>query len=182
MNIHICSHLISVLLIFSHLSLWPTPTHCLSASKGSWSRQGCGSGRATSVCLCGLFESLWLQTDSGFSEDSEMAVNQGALVEMGHEKGLREQHLPTRYQDPEREAQYTQMVPLSPKLTPPEWKRINLMYHSNLEIEAHTTYMRVSCLSDPCVQIGRGGGGGGSWGVGQMGHSPQGSWPWPHLL
>ena len=33
---------------------------------------------------------LWLQTDSGFSEDSEMAVNQGALVEMGHEKGLRE--------------------------------------------------------------------------------------------
>lgn len=46
--------------------------------------------------------------------DSEKVVNQGALVEMGHEKGLGEQHLPTCYQDPKREAQYTQMVPLSP--------------------------------------------------------------------
>lgn len=144
MNIRICSHLISVLLIFPHLSVWPTATHCPSASKGSWSRQDCGSGRATSVCLCGLFESLWLQTDSGFSEDSEMAVNQEALVEMGHEKELREQHLPTHYQDPKREAQVTQTVPLSPKFSPPEWKRVNLMYHSNLETEARTTCVRVS--------------------------------------
>lgn len=65
-----------------------------------------------------LFASVGFLKACGFRQT--LAVNQGALVEMGHEKGLREEHLPTRYQDPKREAQYTQMVPLSPKLTPPE--------------------------------------------------------------
>lgn len=138
-----------------------------------------GLGRALDLGGLPLFASVGFLKACG---NSEKAVTQGALVEMGHEKGLGEQHLPTCYQDPKREAQYTQMVPLSPKLSPPEWKRVIRMYTQTLKLKPTLLIWAWPCLSDACVQIGWGGGGGGSWGVRQMGHSPQGSWPWPHLF
>lgn len=100
--------------------------------------------------------------------DSEKAVNQGALVEMGHEKGLGGQHLPTCYQDPKREAQYTQMVPLSPKLSPPEWKRVIRMYTQTFKLKPTLLIWEWPCLSDACVQIGCGGG--GWWELGGRAH------------
>lgn len=93
--------------------------------------------------------------------------NQGALVEMGHEKGLGG-HICLHVIRTPREKLSTQMVPLSPKLSPPEWKRVIWMYTQTLKL-SHTTYMRVAlpfwCLCPDWLR-GRwvvGVGGSGTW-------------------
>lgn len=47
-----------------------------------------------------------------FLGNSQKAMNLGALVEVGHEKGLWEQHLPTNYEEPRKEVEYIQTIVL----------------------------------------------------------------------
>lgn len=155
------SVLISVLLVFSPSFLFDSaPAHCLSASKGS--RSVCRAvdlGGLPLFASVGFLKSLWWP---------EKVESRGPCWNGPWER-TRGTAFAYMLSGPQERSSVHPNGSSVPKLSPPEWKRVILNVHSNLEIEAHTTYMRVAlpfwCLCPDWLR-GRwvvGAGGSGTW-------------------